>query len=116
MSARDNAAELSRRPADVRQGSVAREVEFFREGKKVSLGNTAHGAHELLEPRWIGVELLEHRPLGMLALVLRLSRLERRRQIGPKAVEPCICHLENTANILRAISVEERRRLPAFAV
>src|SRR5687768_4846508 len=52
----------------------------------------------------------------MLDLVLRLARLERRRQVGPEPVEPRIRHFEDPADVLRALAIEEYCRLGGVAV
>ena len=62
-----------------RTGSVnVEKSNFSAERVEVGARDAGHRAHELLEPRQVGVELLEHRLLAVLDLVLRLAGLERR--------------------------------------
>src|SRR5688572_7013020 len=52
----------------------------------------------------------------MLDLVLRLARLECRRQVSPESVEPRIRHFEDPADVLRALAIKKHCRLGAVAV
>ena len=71
---RDLDAEQPGRAADVAQRLERREVELLGERLEVDAREAGHRAHELLEPRQLGVELLEHALLAVLDLVLRLAR------------------------------------------
>lgn len=52
----------------------------------------------------------------MLDLVLGLAGPERLCQPTPEAVQPGVGHLENPADVLRLVGVEEGRRLSGVAV
>src|SRR5262249_14709669 len=83
------------------------EVELLGERREVARRDSAHGLHELLEPRRVAVELLEHRRARALEFVLRLARLEAFAEITPEGIEPGVRHLEETAHVAGAAPVEE---------
>ena len=102
--------------AHVADRPVPREVELLRQRLEVAARDAGHRAHELLEASGVAVELLEHRLAGVLDLVLRATGLERLRQISPEAVEAGIRHLENPADVGRAVLVEEDGGVRGVAV
>nr|WP_235936760.1 hypothetical protein [Steroidobacter agaridevorans] len=76
---------------------------------KVRRGDAAHCAHELLEPRLVGVQRFEDGFAGVLHLVLRPAGLQRFAQIGPESKQPVTAHLENASDVTRKILVQKLR-------
>ena len=52
----------------------------------------------------------------MLDLVLRLTRLQGFGEVSPEAVQAGVGHLEDPADVLGAVGVEERGRFGGVAV
>ena len=67
----ENRAELSVAPP-TSQRAVGGEVELLRQRLKVTGRGAFHRVHELLQPGWVAVQLLEHRLPDVLDLILRL--------------------------------------------
>ena len=101
--------EQARGAADVAQRRVAREVELLRERLEVDARQPRHRAHELLELRQLGVERLEDALLSVLRLVLRLPGAQRFGQVVPVLEQPRVEHLEDAADIARAVAVEKQQ-------
>ena len=112
----EDRAELAGRAPDVAHRLVLREVELLGQRVEVSQRDALHRGHELLEPRRVAVELVEHRLAGVLDLVLRLARLQRLGQIAPERIQPCIGHLQDSADVGRAPLVQEHRGLGSVAI
>ena len=64
MPSGDLDAQEPGRAADVAQRPEWREVELLGERLEVDARDAGHRAQELLQPRQLGVELLEHGPSG----------------------------------------------------
>jgi len=93
----------------VAQRLEGREIELLGKGLEVDARHTPHRAHELLEPRQLGVELLEHALLSVLDLVLRLAGAQRRGQVVPEAEQARVEHLQHAADVARAVPVQEEQ-------
>src|SRR5207237_5287640 len=83
---------------------------------EVAGGDSAHCVHEQLEPLGFAVELGEHGRAGMLDLVLRLAGAKAIGKAAPERIEPGVGHLEKAAHELRALAIEEQRRLCRIAI
>ena len=82
---------------------------FSARALEVDAREAGHRVHELFEAGGVGVELLEHRPAGVLDLVLRSAGAQRLGQVAPEPVQPRVEHLQDAADVPRARLVEERR-------
>src|SRR5437868_7132486 len=109
MPRHDDCRKLPGGAADIRHGLISGKVEFLGERREIAHGDAAHRVHELLEARRVCVELSEHGLAGLLDLVLRLSGFQCWREIGPEAIQPCICHLKYPTDILWALPHEVAR-------
>ena len=102
----DDRRQLAGRAADVGERPVRREIELVGKGLEIGARDAGHRRHELLEPRRIGIELVEHRLAALLDLVLRLAGAERRGEIGPEGIEAAVRHFEQAADVARAGAIE----------
>ena len=93
--------------AHVAERLVPGEVELLRKRSERAQGDPGHRIHELLEPVWVAVELLEHRLARVLDLVLGLASLQSLGEIPPESKQPRVGHLENPADVGRARLVEK---------
>ena len=66
-------------------------------------------AEELFESRQLRVELFEHAFLPVFDLVLRLARAQGFGQVVPEFEQACIEHLEDAADIARAVAIQIER-------
>ena len=112
----ENRAEQPGGASDVADRLVLGEVELLRECVEVAERDSLHRVHELLEPRRVAVQLVEHRLAGVLDLVLRLPGPQRLGEIAPESIQPGVQHLEDPADVRRALLVEERRGLRRVAI
>src|SRR6266404_3128532 len=98
--------EKTGRAAHVTKRLKRTEVELAREGLEIDSRKAGHRAHELLEPGQFGVKLLEHSLLAVLDFILRFSSAERLGQIVPVLEQTSVEHLQNAADIARAVPVQ----------
>src|SRR5437762_1933009 len=103
MPSRNDGGKLPRCATDIRQGSVFGKVEFIGERGEIAQGDATHRVHELLQARRVCIELAEHRLACLLDLVLRLSGLQRWREIGPEPIQTRVCHFEYPTDVLGAL-------------
>src|ERR1700737_197859 len=108
MPRRDDGRKLPRCAAYIRQGLVFGKVEFLGERREIAHGDAAHRVHELLQSRWVCIELAEHGLACLLDLVLRLSGFQRGREIGPEPIQACVRHLEYPTDVLGALLDQEQ--------
>ena len=92
MCLRDFNAQQAGRATDVAERLELRKIELRRERLEVNSRETGHRAHELFEPRQLGVELLEHSLLAVLDFVLRLAGAQGLGQVVPKLEQPRVEH------------------------
>ena len=110
--------------AHVAQRPEWREVELLGERLEVDARDAGHRVQELLQPRRLGVELLEHPVAAVLGLVLWLPGAKRLGKILPEAEQAGVQHLEDAAHVAGAgpVQVEDTgscvavRRAGAVAV
>ena len=112
----ENHGELACGAPDIADRLVLGEVELRSQRVEVAERDSRHRLHELLEPRRVAVELVEHRLAGLLDLVLGLPGLQRLGEIAPEWIEPLVGHLQDSADVGRAPLVQERRTLSRVAI
>jgi hypothetical protein len=104
----DRAQQAGRAP-DVAHRLVPGEVELLGQRLEVGPRDPLHRGHELLEPRRVAVELLEHRPAGVHDLVLGPAGPQRLGQVSPESVQARVRHLEDPSDVRGAPLVQRRR-------
>ena len=116
MPAGEDHRQLTGRAAHIAQSLVLGEVEGLGQGVEAAHRCAGHGVHELLQTSGVAVQLVEHRPAGVLDLVLRLTCLQRLGEVAPEPVQPGVAHLQHTADVGRAGFVEKCCRLRGVGV
>ena len=106
MFFRDGNREDAVGAADVAQGLVVGEVEFF--GKHFTVGEleALHGVQEGFEHGRVAVKRFKDGSAGVFDFVLRLAGAEPFGQVAPEAVEPRVAHFKEAADVTGLIAVE----------
>src|SRR5687767_6487184 len=98
------------RAAHIAKRLVWAEIKLLGKRFEIEPGQSRHAAEELFQPGRIRIQFLEHGLAAVLYLVLRLPRPERFRQIVPEFEESSVQHLQDPANVPRAVAIEIQSR------
>jgi hypothetical protein len=93
MALGEDHGELAGGTSDVADRLVLGEVDLLSQRVGIAERDALHRFHELLQPRRVAVELVEHRLAGVLDLVLRLAGPQRLGEIAPESIKPRVAHL-----------------------